>query len=179
MAERAGTMTAAMTFAVLSMLWLAVRTVRVIACILVTTLAGLVLTTAMGLAAVGRFNLISVAFIPLYVGLGIDFAIQFSVRYRAEHVGHRDARTALNATGSAVGGSLALAAAAMAVGFFAFLPTAYVGCFGAQVSSPASAWRSPSCSASRCCRLFCSLEIRGIRPPRAVSRSWRRLAFTS
>ncbi len=179
MAERAGTMTAAMTFAVLSMLWLAVRRVRVIACILVTTLAGLVLTTAMGLAAVGRFNLISVAFIPLYVGLGIDFAIQFSVRYRAEHVGRRDARTALNATGAAVGGSLALAAAAMAVGFFAFLPTAYVGASELGLIAGigmAIAFCSACC---RCCRLFCSWETRGIRPPRAVSRSWRRLAFTS
>ena len=41
----------------------------------------------------GTFNVISVAFIPLFVGLGIDFGIQFSVRYRAEHtpgVGSRD-----------------------------------------------------------------------------------------
>ena len=33
-----------------------------------------------GLLIFHRFNLISVAFIPLFVGLGIDFGIQFSVR---------------------------------------------------------------------------------------------------
>ena len=33
---------------------------------------------------VGALNMISVAFAVLFVGLGVDFAIQFSVRYRAE-----------------------------------------------------------------------------------------------
>ena len=33
---------------------------------------------------VGALNLISVAFAVLFVGLGVDFGIQFSVRYRAE-----------------------------------------------------------------------------------------------
>ena len=33
---------------------------------------------------VGALNLISVAFAVLFIGLGVDFGIQFSVRYRAE-----------------------------------------------------------------------------------------------
>ena len=66
------------------MLWLAVRSIRLIAAILATTLVGLVTATALGLAVFHRFNVISVAFIPLFVGLGIDIGIQFSVRYRAE-----------------------------------------------------------------------------------------------
>ena len=33
---------------------------------------------------VGALNLISVAFAVLFVGLGVDFGIQFSVRYRDE-----------------------------------------------------------------------------------------------
>jgi hopanoid biosynthesis associated RND transporter like protein HpnN len=119
-------MTAAMIAGALLMLWFAVRSVRIIACILVTTLVGLVLTTGLGLLVVGRFNLISVAFIPLFTGLGIDFAIQFGVRYRAERV-HADLKSALIAGGTAVGGSLAVAAAAIAAGFFAFIPTAYLG----------------------------------------------------
>ncbi len=83
------------------------------------------MTTALGLALVGRFNLISVAFIPLFVGLGVDFGIQLSVRFRAE--GARAARAALAARRHGLGGSLALAATAVALGFIAFLPTAYVG----------------------------------------------------
>lgn len=123
----AGVMTAAMIAAVLLMLWLAVRSVRIILCILATTFIGLALTAAFGLLAVGRLNLISVAFIPLFVGLGVDFAIQFAVRYRAERFARRDLQKALMATGATVGGSLALAAGAMAAGFFAFLPTSYLG----------------------------------------------------
>jgi hopanoid biosynthesis associated RND transporter like protein HpnN len=120
-------MTAAMLIGVLLMLRLAVRSPRIIACILATTVLGLVLTAGLGLLVVRRFNLISVAFIPLFVGLGIDFAIQFSVRYRAERLVHQDLRSALVASGSTLGGSLALAAAAIAAGFFAFLPTNYLG----------------------------------------------------
>src|SRR5262249_22245590 len=51
-----GTMIAALV----GILWLAVRSVRVVVAILVTTFLGLLLTAAIGLAAVGRFNLISV-----------------------------------------------------------------------------------------------------------------------
>ena len=67
------------------------------------------------------------AFIPLFVGLGIDFGIQFSVRYRAEQLDHDSISDALVAAGQGVGRSLALAAIAIAVGFLAFLPTPYLG----------------------------------------------------
>jgi hopanoid biosynthesis associated RND transporter like protein HpnN len=116
-----------MGLAMVVMLWLAVRSARLVAAILTTTLIGLVLTTAMGLATIGRFNLISVAFIPLFVGLAVDFGIQLSVRYRAERLKHDDLKTALVAAGASIGRSLALAAAAITLGFFAFLPTPYVG----------------------------------------------------
>ncbi|MDB5362893.1 MAG: hopanoid biosynthesis-associated transporter HpnN [Rhodospirillales bacterium] len=127
LADRALLMVSVMLSAVLVMLWLAVRSARVTLAILGTTLIGLVITGGLGLATVGRFNLISVAFIPLFVGLGVDFGIQFAVKYRADSrlLPSRDA--ALIAAGHEVGGSLALAAAAIAAGFFAFLPTDYVG----------------------------------------------------
>jgi len=112
---------------VLLMLWLAVGSARLVAAILATTLIGLVLTAATGLAAVGRFNLISVAFIPLFVGLAVDFGIQFSVRFRAERLETDDLKAALVASAGGIGGSLALAAAAIVLGFLAFLPTDYVG----------------------------------------------------
>jgi hopanoid biosynthesis associated RND transporter like protein HpnN len=118
---------AAMLLAVLVMLWLAVRSTKLVLAILMTTLIGLVLTAALGLAAVGRFNLISVAFIPLFVGLGVDFGIQFSVRFRAERLVHEDLGTALESAAAGIGGSLALAAAAIVLGFLAFLPTDYIG----------------------------------------------------
>ncbi len=125
--QRAWLIPIVMISAMLVMLWLGVRSVKLIAAILITTVAGLVITAALGLASVHRFNLISVAFIPLFVGLGVDFGIQFSVRYRAERLTHPELKDALAAAGAGVGGSLALAAAAVALAFFAFLPTSYVG----------------------------------------------------
>ncbi|MBV8186849.1 MAG: MMPL family transporter [Alphaproteobacteria bacterium] len=117
----------AMVAALIGILWLAVRSVRVVIAILITTFLGLLLTAAVGLAAVGRFNLISVAFIPLFVGLGADFAIQFSVRSLAERLIRTSQRRALIATGMNIGPALALSAASIGAGFFAFFPTSYVG----------------------------------------------------
>lgn len=125
--DRVWLVTGSMGLAVLVMLWLAVKSARLVAAILITTLIGLLLTTAAGLVTVGRFNLISVAFIPLFVGLGVDFGIQFSVRYRAERLVHEDLKTALTGAATGIGGSLSLAAAAITLGFLAFLPTQYIG----------------------------------------------------
>jgi uncharacterized protein len=117
----------AMFLAITFCLWLAVHSWRIIVCILATLGVGLVMTTALGLIAVHTFNIISIAFIALFVGLGVDFAIQFSVRYRAERHAVGDLDKALSCAGRGVGIPLALAAAATAAGFFSFIPTDYVG----------------------------------------------------
>ena len=113
--------------AILLMLWLAVRSPRLIAAIVATTMMGLVCAAGAGVAIFHRFNIISVAFIPLFVGLGIDFGIQFSVRFRTELGGGLALREALVAAGRGMGRSLTLAALAIAAGFLAFAPTDYVG----------------------------------------------------
>jgi hopanoid biosynthesis associated RND transporter like protein HpnN len=118
---------AAMVIALLGILWWAVHSGRVVLAILLATFMGLIVTAALGLLVTRRFNLISVAFIPLFVGLGIDFSIQFSVRFLAERHFHPDLREALVAAGRGVGLPLAVAAGAIGAGFFAFLPTDYVG----------------------------------------------------
>ncbi|HEY0269903.1 MAG TPA: MMPL family transporter, partial [Sphingomonas sp.] len=118
-----GTMIAAM----LLTLWLATRSWRITGAILATTLAGLGITTGLGLAAVGQLNLISVAFIPLFVGLGVDFGIQIGVRFQAERLIWATAADAMTAAARALAGPLLLAAGAVCLGFLAFLPTAYVG----------------------------------------------------
>ncbi|MFH5926060.1 MMPL family transporter [Roseomonas xinghualingensis] len=127
LAEDAELVTGAMLLALVGILWLAVRSARFVIAILATTLLGLVITAGLGLMATGRFNLISVAFIPLFVGLGVDFSIQFSVRCLAERVERPDLKDALTAAGRSVGRALTLAAVAIAAGFFAFLPTTFIG----------------------------------------------------
>jgi hopanoid biosynthesis associated RND transporter like protein HpnN len=119
--------TAGTILVVLTILWLALRSWRIIGAVFVSLLAGLSITAAIGLAIVGAFNLISVAFFVLFVGLGVDFGIQFSVRYRAERHEEDDLHRALLSTARYVGAPLTLAAAATAAGFLSFLPTDYKG----------------------------------------------------
>ena len=57
---------------------------KIIVAVFISLLVGLAITAALGLLMVGSLNLISIAFAVLFVGLGVDFGIQFSVRYRAE-----------------------------------------------------------------------------------------------
>ncbi|KDP86896.1 RND transporter [Cupriavidus sp. SK-3] len=112
---------------VILILWLALRSKRLILAVLASMLVGLVITAALGLAMVGALNMISVAFAVLFVGLGVDFGIQFGVRYRAERHVHPEIPVALASAAKAVGVPLALAAAATAAAFFCFLPTDYRG----------------------------------------------------
>ena len=121
------TLATLMATAVLLMLWLAVRSVRIILAILATLIIGLAMTASIGLFAYGAFNVISVAFIELFVGLGVDFSIQFCVRYRAERYRVKDLHEALAHAGAGIGSGLTLAAMAAAAGFFSFLPTDYAG----------------------------------------------------
>ncbi|HEX4160582.1 MAG TPA: MMPL family transporter [Rhizomicrobium sp.] len=125
--DRAGLMLGLMMAGVFAMLWFAVRSAGLIFAILLTMFIGLSLTTAIGLLAIGSFNIISVAFITLFVGLGVDFGIQFCVRYRAERHKQSDLGLALAQAGAGVGNALTLAAAAVAAGFYSFLPTSYRG----------------------------------------------------
>jgi len=125
--DRAGLMLGLMMAGVFAMLWLAVRSAGLIFAILLTMFIGLAMTAAIGLLAIGSFNIISVAFITLFVGLGVDFGIQFCVRYRAERHKQSDLGLALTQAGAGVGNALTLAAAAIAAGFYSFLPTSYRG----------------------------------------------------
>jgi hopanoid biosynthesis associated RND transporter like protein HpnN len=127
LADGAALNAAIMLFAVVVLLWIALRSFRLIVAIMLSLGAGLILTTAFGLFMFGTFNLISIAFAVLFVGLGVDFGIQFCVCYRAKRHDHDDLHLALQDAGGEVGGGLALAAASIAAGFYAFLPTAYRG----------------------------------------------------
>ena len=112
---------------VLVILWLALRSGRLILAVFVNLFVGLALTAALGMMMVGTLNLISVYFAVLFVGIGVDFGIQFSVRYRSERHEVGELGPALLRTGKFVGAPLTLAAAATAAGFFSFLPTDYRG----------------------------------------------------
>jgi hypothetical protein len=112
---------------VLTILWLALRSGRLIVAVLVNLLVGLSITAALGLLMVQSLNPISVAFAVLFVGIGVDFGIQFSVRFRDERHRLGDLQTALRSTSREIAVPLTLAAVAVAAGFLSFLPTEYRG----------------------------------------------------
>ena len=112
---------------VLLILWMALHSTKIIAAVFANLFIGLSITTAIGLWMVGSLNLLSIAFAVLFVGLGVDFGIQFSVRYRSERFKSNDLQTALERAAEYSAIPLSLAAMATAAGFLSFLPTDYKG----------------------------------------------------
>ncbi len=112
---------------VLFILWMALHSPKIISAVFVTLFIGLSITTAAGLMMVGSLNLLSIAFAVLFVGLGVDFGIQYSVRYRSERFKSNDLRASLVTAAERSAIPLSLAAMATAAGFLSFLPTDYKG----------------------------------------------------
>ncbi len=112
---------------VLFILWMALHSAKIISAVFANLFIGLSITTAVGLMMVGSLNLLSIAFAVLFVGLGVDFGIQFSVRYRSERFKSNDLQTALEKAAEYSAVPLSLAAMATAAGFLSFLPTDYKG----------------------------------------------------
>jgi hypothetical protein len=112
---------------VLGVLMIGLRSARLVAATLFTLLVGLVLTAGFAILAVGALNMISVAFAVLYIGLGVDFAIHFCLRYAELGPSQAEGPAALRTTARDVGPSLVLCTLTTAAGFYAFLPTAYAG----------------------------------------------------
>jgi uncharacterized protein len=112
---------------VLVILWLALHSAKIIFAVFINLVIGLSITTAVGLMMVGSLNLLSIAFAVLFIGLGVDFGIQYSVRYRSERFKGEDLRLALEKAAERSAVPLSLAAMATAAGFLCFLPTDYKG----------------------------------------------------
>ncbi len=108
-------------------LYLGLGSARLVFAGLTTLLVGLAWTIAFAILVVGRLNMISVTFVVLFIGLGIDYGIQICLRYRellSRGLPHRDGvAEAVRSTGN----TLLLCAISTAIGFYAFVPTAYVG----------------------------------------------------
>jgi uncharacterized protein len=108
-------------------LFLAVGTWRLILPILATLGLGLTLTLLFASVAVGTLNLVSVGFGILFVGIAVDFAIQFSVRYRERRFEYPDPAEAMRQNAIRTGVQILIAAIATSAGFLGFVPTAFSG----------------------------------------------------
>ncbi len=109
------------------LLFLALRSWRLIVPVLLSLLLGLLLTTGFAALAVGTLNLVSVAFAVLFVGIAVDFGIQITARFREERLQDPSIHGALDRTGRRAGQQVLVASCASAAGFLAFTPTKFIG----------------------------------------------------
>ena len=90
-------------------------------------LAGFAVNAGFATAAVGSLNMISVAFAVLFIGLGVDYAVHFLLRWAEEADGGAARAIAVAATARDIGPALSLAAATTILSFLAFTPTDFTG----------------------------------------------------
>ena len=101
--------------------------VRLVFASLATLVVGFIWTLGFAIAFVGRLNLISVAFGVLFIGLGIDYSIQYCIRYRELMVSGLGHHEAIVGTAKGLGVSMLVCTVAATIGFYSFLPTPYTG----------------------------------------------------
>jgi uncharacterized protein len=104
-----------------------IRSGRLIAALLLTMFIGSVWTTGLAALSVGRLNLISIAFLVLFFGLGVDFGTHLGLRYLEAIRKGAPFTDALKEAMTEEGPSIALSALCAALAFLSFVPTVYTG----------------------------------------------------
>ena len=94
---------------------------------LFTLALGMVFCGAFAAFSVKELNLISVAFAVSNIGLGVEYAIHFCLRYRDNLKHHVSRERAIRSTLISTSPSLFLCAGTTAIGLYAFIPTDYRG----------------------------------------------------
>ncbi len=112
---------------VLVILLVAYRSVMLSVATLITLALGMIFCGAFAAVSVKELNLISVAFAVSNIGLGVEYAIHFCLRYRDNLVHHVGREKALSSTLVSTSPSLLLCAGTTAIGLYAFIPTDYKG----------------------------------------------------
>ncbi|WP_349432077.1 MMPL family transporter [Methylomarinum sp. Ch1-1] len=112
---------------VFMVLYIGLRSIRMVLVTLTVLLMGLLLTSGFAALAIGHLNIISIAFAVLYIGIGVDYTIQLCLRYRELRQNELPRSQALRDAVRKVGPSITLCALTTSAAFFSFIPTAYKG----------------------------------------------------
>ncbi len=103
-----------------------IRSPQLIAAIYLSMFIGLIWTAAFAMSAVGQYNTISIIFLVMFIGLGVDFAVHLSLKY--QELANTESRdTALTEASRSLGPALFLCGLTSAIGFLSFVPTPYRG----------------------------------------------------
>ena len=104
-----------------------IRSWRVILALLATLIIGSVWTSGLAAITVRELNLISLAFMVLFVGLGVDFGTHLALR-QMELAGRGvDTSDATRRAIAGEGPAIVLSVICASIGFLSFLPTDYLG----------------------------------------------------
>ena len=112
---------------ILLLLFVALKDARLVFAVTLTLTMSLLWTGAFALFATSPLNLISISFAVLFIGMGVDFGIQFSVRCLHELADGVLPAHVIRRTAHGLGAALGLSALAAAASFFSFIPTDYNG----------------------------------------------------
>ncbi|MCC5873451.1 MAG: MMPL family transporter [Gammaproteobacteria bacterium] len=104
-----------------------VRSGRVVLATFAMLAMGFAWTIGWGMLAVGQFTTLSIIFLVMFFGLGVDFAIHYALRVQ-EALARPDEQAAPEAAAANhVGGAIALCTLTSSIGFLAYLATDYRG----------------------------------------------------
>jgi hopanoid biosynthesis associated RND transporter like protein HpnN len=112
---------------VLLILLIAYRSILLTLATLISLGLGMVFCGAFAAFSVKELNLISVAFAVSNIGLGVEYAIHFCLRYQDNLRHHVHKVRAIHSTLISTSPSLILCAGTTAIGLYAFVPTDYKG----------------------------------------------------
>jgi hopanoid biosynthesis associated RND transporter like protein HpnN len=106
---------------------LGLRSGRLIVVLLITLVVGGIWTTGLAALAVGKLNLISVAFMVLFFGLGVDFGTHMGLRFLEERKMGLPFEGALRQAMIHEAPGIGLSTLCAALAFLSFVPTPYTG----------------------------------------------------
>ncbi|MGH6925078.1 MAG: MMPL family transporter [Propylenella sp.] len=110
-----------------TILTLGIRSGRMIAALIISLLVGAVWVAGLASVSIGRLNLISITFMVLFFGLGIDFGTHLGLRHLEAARKGAPFDEALKRAMSSEWPSISLSALCAALAFLSFVPTPYVG----------------------------------------------------
>jgi len=112
---------------IVALLMIALRSAVLVATSIFALIITILITAGFAALLYDALNLVSVAFMVLLVGLGIDFMIHLALHVQEERTIGRSCRAALFKSNRHIGAALALCAPTSAIAFFAFAPTNFTG----------------------------------------------------
>lgn len=120
-ASKAGFLSILVVFIIL---FLAFRNLILIAFLVITIILGLLITLGLTTFFIGSLNIISVAFAVLFIGISVDFGIQFCLRsFENKNFSPKN----IQLTVKNISFSLLIVSITSIIGFLSFIPTDYKG----------------------------------------------------